>query len=220
MPDDLQRPVGVFVGRTPIGSPAKLRHRILGIDPGSRTTGYGVIDTDGEPDLVEDGQVRLPGGRLARVDRGVDEVELGCAVDHDGDAGSCLLVRSQCAQRRTIHGGIGDHNVVDRLRQPQGLSQGVREHSLVAGHGEHRVEDPARTYRLARDADRNTAGSPEQIVSVATQCRDAERDDGSRTIVGCGSEGTPIRRSIIPGIAGRTSTNVGGGEIECHTRSV
>lgn len=26
---------------------AHLRHRILGIDPGSRTTGYGVIDTDG-----------------------------------------------------------------------------------------------------------------------------------------------------------------------------
>lgn len=25
-----------------------LRHRILGIDPGSRTTGYGVIDTDGQ----------------------------------------------------------------------------------------------------------------------------------------------------------------------------
>lgn len=25
----------------------KLRHRILGIDPGSRTTGFGVIDTDG-----------------------------------------------------------------------------------------------------------------------------------------------------------------------------
>jgi crossover junction endodeoxyribonuclease RuvC len=26
---------------------ARLRHRILGIDPGSRSTGYGVIDTDG-----------------------------------------------------------------------------------------------------------------------------------------------------------------------------
>jgi predicted RNase H-like nuclease (RuvC/YqgF family) len=28
-------------------STRSLRHRILGIDPGSRNTGFGVIDTDG-----------------------------------------------------------------------------------------------------------------------------------------------------------------------------
>jgi crossover junction endodeoxyribonuclease RuvC len=30
-----------------VTSPPQLRHRIVGIDPGSRNTGYGVIDTDG-----------------------------------------------------------------------------------------------------------------------------------------------------------------------------
>lgn len=33
-----------------LAAPA-LRHRILGIDPGSRTTGYGLIDTDGRHSL-------------------------------------------------------------------------------------------------------------------------------------------------------------------------
>lgn len=32
----------------PIGPSPTLRHRILGIDPGSRKTGYAVIDTDGQ----------------------------------------------------------------------------------------------------------------------------------------------------------------------------
>ncbi|MEY6433054.1 crossover junction endodeoxyribonuclease RuvC [Thioalkalicoccus limnaeus] len=32
----------------PSDRPRDLRHRILGIDPGSRTTGYGLIDTDGQ----------------------------------------------------------------------------------------------------------------------------------------------------------------------------
>jgi len=39
----------------------QLRHRILGIDPGSRTTGFGVIDTDGRH------SVRVTGGCI-RVD--------------------------------------------------------------------------------------------------------------------------------------------------------
>ncbi|NKN32393.1 crossover junction endodeoxyribonuclease RuvC [Marichromatium bheemlicum] len=33
--------------RSPRTAPPRLAHRILGIDPGSRFTGYGVIDTDG-----------------------------------------------------------------------------------------------------------------------------------------------------------------------------
>ncbi|MCG6896327.1 MAG: crossover junction endodeoxyribonuclease RuvC [Thiocapsa sp.] len=33
---------------TPTPRSARLRHRILGVDPGSRTTGFGVIDTDGQ----------------------------------------------------------------------------------------------------------------------------------------------------------------------------
>lgn len=37
-----------------------LRHRILGIDPGSRITGYAVIDTDGQRSLrVESGCIRV-----------------------------------------------------------------------------------------------------------------------------------------------------------------
>lgn len=37
-----------------------LRHRILGIDPGSRTTGFGVIDTDGHHSLwVASGCIRV-----------------------------------------------------------------------------------------------------------------------------------------------------------------
>jgi len=35
---------------------SRLRHRILGIDPGSRTTGFGIIDTDGRH------SVRVAGG--------------------------------------------------------------------------------------------------------------------------------------------------------------
>ena len=39
---------------------ASLRHRVLGIDPGSRNTGYGVIDTDGQRSVcVARGCVRV-----------------------------------------------------------------------------------------------------------------------------------------------------------------
>jgi len=38
----------------------QLRHRILGIDPGSRTTGFGVIDTDGRrSERVASGSIRV-----------------------------------------------------------------------------------------------------------------------------------------------------------------
>ncbi|MGB8145862.1 MAG: crossover junction endodeoxyribonuclease RuvC, partial [Chromatiaceae bacterium] len=37
-----------------------LRHRILGIDPGSRNTGFGVIDTDGQQSLrIASGCIRV-----------------------------------------------------------------------------------------------------------------------------------------------------------------
>jgi crossover junction endodeoxyribonuclease RuvC len=40
--------------------PAALRHRILGVDPGSRTTGYAVIDTDGQRSVrVVSGSIRV-----------------------------------------------------------------------------------------------------------------------------------------------------------------
>lgn len=47
----------------PIPTRPRLRHRILGIDPGSRTTGFGVIDTDGSR------SVRIAGGciRVAQL---------------------------------------------------------------------------------------------------------------------------------------------------------
>jgi crossover junction endodeoxyribonuclease RuvC len=39
-----------------------LRHRILGIDPGSRNTGFGVIDTDGQRSLrIASGCIRVGG---------------------------------------------------------------------------------------------------------------------------------------------------------------
>lgn len=45
-----------------------LRHRILGIDPGSRTTGFGVIDTDGQHSLcIASGCIRV--GHLPWPDR-------------------------------------------------------------------------------------------------------------------------------------------------------
>jgi crossover junction endodeoxyribonuclease RuvC len=47
---------------------ARLRHRVLGIDPGSRNTGYGVIDTDGQQSqCVARGCVRV--GRHAWPER-------------------------------------------------------------------------------------------------------------------------------------------------------
>lgn len=52
--------------------------RILGIDPGSVITGYGVIDTDGGARLCEAGCLRLPDApfpeRLARIFTGIGEV--------------------------------------------------------------------------------------------------------------------------------------------------
>jgi len=46
----------------------ELRHRILGIDPGSRTTGFGVIDTDGHRSVrVASGCIRV--GEYAWPDR-------------------------------------------------------------------------------------------------------------------------------------------------------
>ncbi|MCF7977488.1 MAG: crossover junction endodeoxyribonuclease RuvC [Chromatiaceae bacterium] len=45
-----------------------LRHRVLGIDPGSRNTGYGVIDTDGQRSVcIASGCVRV--GQHAWPDR-------------------------------------------------------------------------------------------------------------------------------------------------------
>ena len=44
------------------GAPAggRLRHRVLGIDPGSRNTGFGVIDTDGQRSVcVASGCIRV-----------------------------------------------------------------------------------------------------------------------------------------------------------------
>ncbi|AGA92266.1 crossover junction endodeoxyribonuclease RuvC [Thioflavicoccus mobilis 8321] len=43
-----------------MADPGGLRHRILGIDPGSRTTGYGLIDTDGRHSVrLASGSIRV-----------------------------------------------------------------------------------------------------------------------------------------------------------------
>jgi crossover junction endodeoxyribonuclease RuvC len=42
------------------GAEARLRHRVLGIDPGSRNTGFGVIDTDGQRSVcIASGCIRV-----------------------------------------------------------------------------------------------------------------------------------------------------------------
>ena len=53
--------------------------RVLGIDPGSSCTGYGVLEEDqGEPRVVASGVIRAPKGalamRLAKIYSGLDEV--------------------------------------------------------------------------------------------------------------------------------------------------
>jgi crossover junction endodeoxyribonuclease RuvC len=57
----------------------RLPHRILGIDPGSRTTGFGVIDTDGQQSRwVASGALQVGAypwpGRLGRIFDGVAAV--------------------------------------------------------------------------------------------------------------------------------------------------
>jgi len=56
-----KRVVHIRQNTEPVPPQPRLRHRILGIDPGSRTTGFGVIDTDGRR------SVRVTGGCI-RVD--------------------------------------------------------------------------------------------------------------------------------------------------------
>lgn len=52
--------------------------RVLGVDPGSSCTGYGVLDGDREPRIVTSGVVRAGKGplaeRLARIHAGISEV--------------------------------------------------------------------------------------------------------------------------------------------------
>ncbi len=60
--------------------------RILGIDPGSRITGYGIVDGDQPPRLVAEGTLRLPRGaalavRLGRIYAGVSELIAAHAPD-------------------------------------------------------------------------------------------------------------------------------------------
>ena len=51
---------------------------LLGIDPGSRVTGYGVIDVAAKPRYVASGCIRIEGAdlaqKLARVYAGVSEL--------------------------------------------------------------------------------------------------------------------------------------------------
>lgn len=56
-----------------------MKTRIIGVDPGSRITGYGVIDTDGQNlQLVEAGCIRMPAdsfpARLKFLFEGISEV--------------------------------------------------------------------------------------------------------------------------------------------------
>lgn len=66
--------------RRSTGNAAKLPRRILGIDPGSVVTGYGVIDSiKGKLHLVEQGQIRTKRGeelceRLDQIYTGICEV--------------------------------------------------------------------------------------------------------------------------------------------------
>ena len=48
-----------------VQSQPQLRHRILGIDPGSRTTGFGVIDTDGSRSVASPAAVSASAATLA-----------------------------------------------------------------------------------------------------------------------------------------------------------
>ena len=57
---DSSRQESVVDEPQPVQPKPRLRHRILGIDPGSRTTGFGVIDSDGSCSaLVASGCIRV-----------------------------------------------------------------------------------------------------------------------------------------------------------------
>jgi crossover junction endodeoxyribonuclease RuvC len=61
-----------------------VRDRIIGVDPGSRYTGYGIIDAEGgNVSLVEAGCIRIPSGLLAkRLEFLFDEISNLCRQYH------------------------------------------------------------------------------------------------------------------------------------------
>ena len=53
---------------TPLKTPLKKKVRILGIDPGSLVTGYGVIDSDGSHNVhVASGPIRIKAETLPQL---------------------------------------------------------------------------------------------------------------------------------------------------------
>ena len=65
--------------------------------------------------------------------------EVGGVVDHQGDRASRAGVAEQVAQAPRSTRGVAHHDVVGDVvaDQPEGLAQGVAEHALEAGAGEH-----------------------------------------------------------------------------------
>lgn len=66
-----------------------MKIRIIGVDPGSRITGYGIIDSDGQSyQLVEAGCIRMPDREFAfRLKHLFDEVSAICS-QHKPDCGA------------------------------------------------------------------------------------------------------------------------------------
>ncbi len=125
------------------------------------------VEFEADADLVRAGAV--PGG--------LDQLQLGGVVDHDGDGGGQFGVARELGEPGAVGGGVGQQHVLEpRPGQPDRLGEGVRHDPGETGPGQDPFEERAAADGLAGDADRLAAGPADEIVGVGVER--GEIDDG------------------------------------------
>jgi hypothetical protein len=143
-----------------------------------------------------DGHADLRSGAWCR--HGVDEVELGEVVDHEGDSSRRPLVRRERRDGRAVGGRIPHDDVIVRLGQPERLRQGEGEDALIARHRQGRIDRLAHAHGLARHADRHPAGAHDHVEGVVAQGGKAQGGDRTRDVADGVRQTAPERCRVLP----------------------
>ncbi len=155
---------------------------ILGIDPGSRATGYGVVRRDGPAlSVVEAGTLRPPAAaplaqKLAELARGIgavaDRLRPGTAVlesPFHGMNSQSLIVLAQA--RGALLAALGERGLEVREFTPAEVK------SAVAGNGRAGKDEVARMVRLLLSFRGECSRDASDALAVAVCCAQRLRMD-------------------------------------------
>ena len=140
-----------------------------------------MAERGGAPGCVSVDRDADGGPRAGRYD-GVNNVELGKVIDHEGDARAGLLVLGEGGDRCAVNGRISENDIVMSFGEPERFGQREGQDAGVTREREGRVDRFSHPDGFARDPDGDARSAHRHVECVVPERPEVQGRHGAGNV--------------------------------------